>query len=64
MFSNFPVRSAIRQGKIENLESAIQSGRKDGMYSLDADLRRLVTANQLPIEVARSFAKDPEEFGA
>lgn len=64
LYANFPVRSAIRQGKIENIESAIQSGRKDGMYTLDSDLRRLVTANQLPIDVARTFAKDPEEFGA
>lgn len=64
MYANFSVRSAIRQWKIKNIESAIQSGRKDGMFTLDADLRRLVTANQLPIEVARAFAKDPEEFGA
>ena len=64
MYANFSVRSAIRQWKIKNIESAIQSGRKDGMFTLDADLRRLVTANQLPIEVARTFAKDPEEFGA
>ena len=61
--ANFAVRAAIRQGKIESLDSAIQSGRRDGMFSLDADLRRLVSAGLITIDVARTFAKDPAEFG-
>ena len=64
MFANFAVRSVIRQGKIESIDSAIQSGRKDGMYSLDVDLRRLVEQGRIKIETARAFAKDPSEFGA
>lgn len=64
LFATFPVRSAVRQGKIENLDTAIQSGRKDGMFSLDADLRRLVTAGMISMDVARTYAKDPAEFGA
>lgn len=63
MYANFGVRSAIRQGKIESLDSAIQSGRRDGMISFDADLRRLVQNGIITIDVARSFAKDPTEFG-
>jgi len=63
MYANFAVRSAIRQGKIESLDSAIQSGRKDGMYSLDTDLRRLVGLGSISLETARAFAKDPSEFG-
>lgn len=63
LVASFGVRSAIRQGKIESIESAIQSGRKDGMWSLDADLRRLVTEGKIRIETAREFAKDPGEFG-
>lgn len=61
--ANFPVRSAIRHGKIETLDSAMQSGRKDGMWSLDADLRRLVQEGRVTIEIAREFAKDPTELG-
>ncbi|MCZ6683170.1 MAG: PilT/PilU family type 4a pilus ATPase [Planctomycetota bacterium] len=64
LFANFAVRSVIRQGKIESIDSAIQSGRKDGMYSLDVDLRRLVEQGRIKIETARAFAKDPSEFGA
>ncbi|MBN2562993.1 MAG: PilT/PilU family type 4a pilus ATPase [Phycisphaerae bacterium] len=61
--ANYAVRNAIRQGKIESLDSAIQSGRMDGMFSLDHDLRRLVTDGLISMETARSFAKDPSEFG-
>ena len=63
MYANFAVRAAIRQGKIESLDSAIQSGRRDGMFSLDADLRRLVEQGRINMDVARAFAKDPSEFG-
>jgi twitching motility protein PilT len=63
MFANFATRAAIRQGKIETLDSAIQSGRKDGMVSFDADLRRLAEQGQISLETARAFAKDPSEFG-
>jgi len=63
MSANFAVRSAIRQGKIESLDSAIQSGRKDGMFSLDADLHRLIDESLISVETARQFAKDPSEFG-
>jgi len=64
LYASFAVRSAIRQGKIESLDSAIQSGRKDGMVSLDADLRRLLDQNLISLDTARAFAKDPTEFGA
>jgi twitching motility protein PilT len=63
MCANFAVRTAIRQGRIELLDSAIQSGRADGMSSLDADLARLVGIGLIDMETARSFAKDPSEFG-
>ncbi len=62
MFANYAVRNAIRLGKIESLDSAIQSGRQDGMFSLDTDLHRLLDACLITAETARSFAKDPGEF--
>jgi twitching motility protein PilT len=61
--ANFAVRSAIRAGKIEMLDSAIQSGRKDGMISLDAYLRDLVQQGRIDLATARQFAKDPAELG-
>jgi twitching motility protein PilT len=63
MSDNYAVRNAIRQGKIESLDTAIQSGRADGMFSLDADLRRLVVEGRITLDTARNFASDPEEFG-
>jgi twitching motility protein PilT len=60
--ASFAVRSAIRQGQIEKLESAIQSGRRDGMWTLDMDLRRLLGDGRISAQTAREFAKDPSEF--
>ena len=57
---NQSVRIAIKFGKIESIESAIQTGRRDGMVTLDDDLQRLVTAGRISLETARRFAKDPE----
>jgi len=63
LYGNFGVRSAIRQGRIEMLDSAIQSGRADGMMSLDADLHRLLADGRITMDTAREYANDPSEFG-
>ncbi len=63
MYCNYGVRSAIRQGKVEALDSAIQSGRADGMFSLDTDLRRLLNDGRITRDTARAYAQDPAEFG-
>jgi len=56
---NQPVQVAVRAGKIELIESAIQTGKRDGMIPLDEDLQRLVTLGKISAETARRFAKDP-----
>ncbi len=56
---NSQTRAAIRAGKIESIESAIQTGKKEGMITLDDDLQRLVGTGQISIDTARRFAKDP-----
>ncbi|HUU97721.1 MAG TPA: PilT/PilU family type 4a pilus ATPase [Phycisphaerae bacterium] len=53
------VQAAIRQGKIESLDSAIQTGKRGGMLTLDEDLQRLVQLGKLTVETARRYAKDP-----
>lgn len=60
---NDPVRIAIKFGKIESIESAIQTGKRDGMITLDEDLRRLVLAGRVTLATARRFAKDPDALG-
>jgi twitching motility protein PilT len=56
------VRNAIRTGKIESIDSAIQSGRAEGMFTLDTDLRRLMEAGHITAETAKAYASDPQEF--
>jgi len=60
MTVNHPVRAGIRAGKIESLESAIQTGKRDGMIPLDESLERLVAAGRITPETARRYAKDPQ----
>ncbi len=60
MTTNHVVRAGIRQGKVESLESAIQTGRRDGMVALDDSLERLVATGQITPQIARRYAKDPE----
>ncbi|MBI1825072.1 MAG: PilT/PilU family type 4a pilus ATPase [Planctomycetes bacterium] len=55
---NQPVRVGIRFGKIESIESAIQTGKKDGMWTLDEDLQRLAQSGRITLETARRYVKD------
>ena len=59
-----PVRAAIKFGKIESLESSIQTGKRDGMLTLDDDLQRLAQEGKIKPETARRFAKDPNGMGS
>lgn len=59
---NQQVQVAIRTGKIETIESAIQTGKRDGMITLDEDLQRLVKAGRISADTARRFAKDPNSI--
>lgn len=56
------VQVSIRSGKLETIDSAIQTGKRDGMVMLDDDLQRLVSAGKVGIEVARRFAKDASQL--
>ena len=62
MIVNNPVRAGIRLGKLEAIESAIQTGRADGMIRLDDSLHGLVSTGRISAETARRFAKHPEAF--
>jgi twitching motility protein PilT len=62
MVVNQPIRAGIKFGKIESIESAIQTGRADGMIRLDDSLQSLFFAGRITRETARRFAKDPESL--
>ncbi len=63
MHVNTPVRVAIKFGKIDSLESAIQTGRRDGMVTLDDELDRLTKSGAISRETALRFAKNPDQIG-
>ena len=58
------VQVTIRSGRVETIESALQTGVKDGMVALDDDLRRLVREGRVTVETARRFAHDPDALSA
>ena len=57
---NDPARVAIKFGKIEAIESAIQMGARNGMKMLDDSLQELVKLGRITPETARRYAKDAD----
>ena len=56
------VRNLIREGKVAQLYSAMQTGSALGMQTLDQHLTALVREQRITLEVARSNAKMAENF--
>jgi twitching motility protein PilT len=55
-----PVGVAIRSGKIEKIDNAIQTGKRDGMRTLDDSLQQLLSDGRIAVDTARRYAKDPD----
>ena len=56
------IRNLIREGKVAQMVSAIQTGRAVGMQTLDNALRNLLNAGVVEREVARTHARAPGDF--
>lgn len=56
------IRNLIREAKIAQMYSAIQTGANVGMQTLDGNLTDLVKRNIISSATARSAAKTPENF--
>jgi len=56
------IRNLIREGKVAQMYSAIQTGAKQGMQTLDQCLMDLYTKKVITKEVAQDKAKMPESF--
>jgi twitching motility protein PilT len=56
------IRNLIREAKIAQMYSAIQTGSNMGMQTLDSNLTDLVRRNVISAAAARSAAKTPENF--
>lgn len=63
MHVNLPVRAAIGQGKMESIDTAIQTGVADGMIRFDDSIERLAMEGRITPETARRFARNPNRFG-
>ena len=62
MMGTNAIRNLIREDKIPQMYSAIQTGQSFGMQTLDQHLQQLVKAGMIDAEVAASKAKVPSDF--
>ena len=62
MLGTAAIRNLIREDKVAQMYSAIQSGGNLGMQTLDQALERLLKARKIDRDAARAKAKFPEKF--
>lgn len=59
---NHAVRNLLREGKVQQLYSVMQTSAKDGMQTLDAALAEHIVSGKLERKVAESISSNPEEL--
>lgn len=64
MLGSAAIRNLIREDKVAQMYSTIQTSNKLGMQTLDQDLKRLVGEHIISLETARSKAVHKESFMA
>ena len=62
LFNTSPVASAIRLGKIETIDTNIQTGAAAGMITLDESIKRLWRAGRITRETAEHYVTDPQHL--
>ncbi|MCX7083040.1 MAG: type IV pilus twitching motility protein PilT [Methylococcales bacterium] len=62
MVGNSAIRNLIREAKVAQMYSAIQTGRRDGMQTLDQNLKELVDKGLVSAQVAATKAVDKTLF--
>ncbi|MED5426500.1 MAG: type IV pilus twitching motility protein PilT [Candidatus Neomarinimicrobiota bacterium] len=62
MIATTAIRNLIREDRIYQIPSIIQSGGVEGMQSLDQDLQRLVTQGSIERKTAKGIAENPKLF--
>ena len=62
MIANSAIKNLIREDKIYQIPSLIQSGGQEGMHTLDQDLQRLLSKGSIDREDAIKIAEDAEMF--
>ncbi|HJL74718.1 MAG TPA: hypothetical protein QGF17_05285, partial [Candidatus Marinimicrobia bacterium] len=64
MIATTAIRNLIREDRIYQIESVMQSGGVEGMQTLDQDLQRLVAQGNIERAMAAQIANNPKLFGA
>jgi len=62
MISSTAIRNLIREDRVFQITSVIQSGGVEGMQTLDQDLQRLVAQGKIERKVAMEIADNPKLF--
>ncbi len=62
MFNNAPIASAIRFGKTESIDTAILTGRSEGMLTLDESIKRLLNEGEIRRETAERFVSSTDRL--
>lgn len=62
MVATDPIKANIRDNKLEQITGYIQTGKKDGMITLDDDLKRLVEARLIRPRAALEKAQRPKDL--
>jgi len=60
MINSPAVSNLIRENKIAQLRTVIETSSREGMVSMDQDLKRLYSAKLITKEVAQSQMENPE----
>lgn len=60
MINTPAVANLIRENKIAQLRSVIQTGAEEGMYTMDYDLTRLVKEGEISKEISQFYMTNPE----
>ena len=56
------IRNLIRENKLAQMYSAIQTGQQFGMQTLDQNLKNLLSRNEITVADARSKAANKDDF--
>ncbi|PSO47404.1 MAG: type IV pili twitching motility protein PilT [Actinobacteria bacterium QS_8_72_14] len=62
MIATSAIRALIREGKTHQMYSSIQSGKKDGMVTMDQSLAELVRANEVTYDEALERCNNVADF--
>lgn len=60
MFNNSPIANGIRGGKFETIDNNIQTGRADGMITLDDSIKDLFDRRKIKRSTAERFVTSPD----